>query len=224
MEIIKATNLSRVFGSGESAVTALDKVSFAVKKGAFTVILGRSGSGKSTLLNQLCGLDKATSGDLVVNDKNLSKLKPQDMAKYRGSIGIIFQSYNLLPNLTTIENVLTGAWAASTKKTKNDAEKLLENFGISHRANKNIKTLSGGEKQRVAIARSLINEPEIIFCDEPTGALDTENEGKVIEILLDLNKKGKTIVMVTHNPEFEKYATQVIKMQDGKIVNSKTKK
>ena len=223
MNIVECKNLTRTFGVGESAVHALNDVSFNIKKGAFTVILGRSGSGKSTLLNQFCGLDKPSSGDLVVNNINISKLNGNKMAKYRGSIGIIFQSYNLLPNLNTIENIMMGAWAASSKKTEKDAEILMEFLGINHRKNTNIKTLSGGEKQRVAIARSLINDPDIIFCDEPTGALDSENEGRVMDILLDLNKQGKTLVMVTHNPDFVKYATQVIRMQDGKIIENITK-
>lgn len=223
MNIIVCKNLTRTFGAGESAVHALNDVSFEIKKGAFTVILGRSGSGKSTLLNQFCGLDKPTSGELVVDGVNISKLNGNKMADYRGSIGIIFQSYNLLPNLNAVENILMGSWAASTKRGKQNAGELMEFLGIKHREKTNIKTLSGGEKQRVAIARSLINDPEVIFCDEPTGALDSENEKRVMEILLKLNKEGKTIVMVTHNPDFVQYASQIIKMQDGKIIENTIK-
>jgi putative ABC transport system ATP-binding protein len=171
------------------------------------------------LLNLIAGLDKATSGELVVGDDNLSKSSQKQLAQYRGKIGVIFQFYNLLPNLNTVENVLMGGWASGKNPSQSEAEALLKQFNLDHRSTANTKTLSGGEKQRVAICRSLIGNPEILLCDEPTGALDSVNETQVGEILVDLNRnKGLTVVMVTHNPEFAKLATQIIHMKDGLVV------
>lgn len=221
MAIIEAKKLARVFGSGQSKTHALGPVSFTVKQGEFVVIVGRSGSGKSTLLNLLCGLDRASSGSLVVQGKNLATLNQSQLARYRSSIGIIFQSYNLLPNLNTIENILMGAWAGSVSATKDQAEELLKKVNLGHRITANVKNLSGGERQRVSIARSLISNPEIVFCDEPTGALDSHNESIVIDILKLLNKEGKTIVMVTHNHDFLKLADSVLYLEDGKLVDAK---
>lgn len=223
MSIIIADNITKYFGNDKNQVKALDDISLKIEKGSFTLILGRSGSGKSTLLNLFAGLDKVTGGRLQVSQNDLSMTSHTDLAKYRSSIGIIFQSYNLLPNLSTIENVMIGAWAGGSKTTKEKASKLLEKFGLAHRENANIKTLSGGEKQRVAIARSLISDPEILFCDEPTGALDTQSENNVMKILLELHKEGLTIVMVSHNPDFEKFADTVVTMRDGKIESIKNK-
>lgn len=221
-EIITANKLSRYFGIKQNPIKALDSVDLKVKKGSFTVIIGRSGSGKSTFLNLLAGLDKPTAGELVVNGKELSKFSKNKLANYRSEIGVIFQFYNLFPNLNTLENVMMGAWAGGDSVTKEKAINLLTRFGLDHRINADVKTLSGGEKQRVAICRSLIGDPKILFCDEPTGALDTKNEDQVMDILLGLNKKdGVTIVMVTHNPVFKKIADQVIEMEDGKIVKKK---
>lgn len=217
MAIITAKNLVRNFGKGESFTRALGPVSFTVAQGEFVLIVGRSGSGKSTLLNLLCGLDKAGSGSLVVNGKNLSTLNKKDLAEYRSTIGIIFQSYNLLPNLNTVENVLLGAWVGGKGADESLAASYLEKVNLSHRLNANVKNLSGGERQRVSIARSLIGNPDILFCDEPTGALDSHNEEVVMNILKSLNKEGKTIVMVTHNKDFLKYADRIIHLEDGVV-------
>lgn len=215
--VIEVNDLSRYFGDNNQ-ITALDQVSLSIPKGSFSVILGRSGSGKSTLLNILAGLDKPSKGQVHVNGDNLEEYKSKDLARYRSKIGIIFQSYNLLPDLTVTENVLMGGWAAGNSDVnKSRVESILEQVGLSHRLDANIKTLSGGEKQRVAVARALSNKPDILFCDEPTGALDTANEAEIMEMLRDLNKKGITIVMVTHNPDFERLASQVIEMKDGKV-------
>jgi ABC-type lipoprotein export system ATPase subunit len=221
--IIQAKKLSRYFGVKSNPTKALDSIDFEVHKGDFTVILGRSGSGKSTLLNLLCGLDKSTAGSLSVNGEQLSDKSRSKMAQYRSTIGIIFQQYNLLPNLSAIENVMIGAWAGGTNVTKTAAQEVMKKFGLDHRENVNVKTLSGGERQRLAICRALIANPEVIFCDEPTGALDSENEKNVMEILHTLHKEGRTIVLVTHNPDFTKLATKIIEMSDGKITKT-TKK
>ena len=217
--LISATNLTKVYGTRKDPIKALGPVTLSINQGSFTVILGRSGSGKSTLLNLMAGLDKLSDGVLSVGDDDLTRINSNKLAKYRSKIGIIFQFYNLLPNLNTIENVMMGNWAGGKKGNKQEAIDLLSKFGLEHRINSNVKTLSGGEKQRVAICRALIGKPEILFCDEPTGALDTTNEDQVKEILNDLNKKdGLTIVMVTHNPDFAVLADTVIKMKDGSIV------
>jgi len=216
---IAAKGLTKYYGNKNNLIKALGPVDLEIQKGSYTLILGRSGSGKSTLLNLMAGLDKPTDGVLKVGQDELNKYNSKELAKYRGKIGIIFQFYNLLPNLNALENVLMAGWAAGKKPSSNQAKELLTKLGLEHRINANVKTLSGGEKQRVAIARSLMDSPEIIFCDEPTGALDSASEQQVQEILTKLHKEeGKTIVMVSHNPDFRKYADRIIIMQDGEII------
>ena len=221
---ITTNNLTRTFGSRSNPVYALNDVTVNVEEGEFCVIVGRSGSGKSTLLNQLCGLDQPSDGSLKIFGVDLAKLNKKGLASYRSTIGIIFQSYNLLPNLNTLDNVAVGSWAGGGNLDRARAKELLDKFGLGHRLKASVNTLSGGEKQRVAICRALISDPDIVFCDEPTGALDTESEDQVMKIIQDLNRvEGKTIVMVTHNPEFEAMATQVIRMEDGKVVKNEVK-
>jgi putative ABC transport system ATP-binding protein len=217
MALITLNNLTKDYGNKKAPIRALGPVSFEIAAGSYTVILGKSGSGKSTLLNLLAGLDKATTGEIVINNKDLSRLSPKRLAKYRSEIGIIFQFYNLLPTLNTIENIMMGSWAGGNNVKKTKAQDLLKNLGLEHREKSNITTLSGGEKQRVAIARALISDPQILFCDEPTGALDSKNEQQVKEIIQLLNDQGITIVMVTHNEDFVQNADQVIFLQDGII-------
>lgn len=221
---IQITEVSKFYGTKKDLVKAVGPVSLEIEKGSLTVILGRSGSGKSTLLNLMAGLDKVTDGTLKVGNDELSRISSGNLAKYRSKVGIIFQFYNLLPNLNTLENVMMGAWAGGKKVEEQKAIDLLKQFGLEHRVTADVKTLSGGEKQRVAIARSLIGDPEILFCDEPTGALDTASENQVRDILVDLNKKGLTIVMVTHNPDFADIADKVVNMKDGEIISVDLKK
>jgi putative ABC transport system ATP-binding protein len=216
--LISVENVTKYYGTRKNPIKAVGPVSLEIEKGSFTVILGRSGSGKSTLLNLMCGLDKVSSGELVVGEDRLNKSNSKKLAKYRSKIGIIFQFYNLLPNLNTVENVMMGGWAGGKKVSRARAVELLEKFDLGHRVSANVKTLSGGEKQRVAICRALIGDPEILFCDEPTGALDTSSENQVKEILADLHKSGLTIVMVTHNPDFAHIADKTISMSDGEII------
>jgi putative ABC transport system ATP-binding protein len=217
--LISVKDVSKFYGTRKNPIKAVGPVSLDIEKGSFTVILGRSGSGKSTLLNLMAGLDKVTSGTLIVGDDQLNASNSKKLAKYRSKIGIIFQFYNLLPNLDTIENVMMGAWAGGKTATREKAIELLTRFGLQHRVDADVKTLSGGEKQRVAICRALIGNPEILFCDEPTGALDTTNENQVKDILAELHKGGLTIVMVTHNPDFANVADKTIRMSDGLIVS-----
>ena len=218
MSFITAKNIIKEFIVEKNTIRALGPVSLEIQRGSFTVILGRSGSGKSTFLNLMAGLDTPTSGSLIVDDKDLSHYNSKQLAKYRSGVGVIFQSYNLLPNLNTLENILMGSWAGGKKGDKDQAMNLLKLVGLEHRANANVKTLSGGEKQRVAICRALMDDPKILFCDEPTGALDTANENQVKDLLIKLNKEqGITIVMVTHNPEFAGIAGRIVTMKDGKI-------
>jgi putative ABC transport system ATP-binding protein len=220
--LITLKKVTKLYGTKANLVKAISEVDLEIKKGTYTVILGRSGSGKSTVLNLMAGLDKTTSGTLVVGEDDLSKASPSKLAKYRSKIGIIFQFYNLLPNLNTLENVMMGAWAGGKEIPESQATELLTKLGLGHRIKANVKTLSGGEKQRVAIARSLVGNPEILFCDEPTGALDSASEIQVQQILSDLHKKdGLTIVLVTHNPDFEKFADSVVTMQDGSVIEVK---
>jgi putative ABC transport system ATP-binding protein len=219
--IISCKNVVKRYKNGRTITTALGPISFNVHKGEFFGIYGRSGSGKSTLMNILTSLDSLTEGEINSNQRILNKIKGKDLRNYRGSIGIIFQSYNLLPNLNVLDNILVASWSANKIENKAYANELMEKLGITKLAKMNIKTLSGGEKQRVAIARSLINKPSIIFCDEPTGALDYTNEKQVIEILKELNQTGITIVMITHNPDLETYFDRFITLNDGQILNNK---
>lgn len=222
MNAVSAVDITKVYGTKKDPLKVLGPLSVEIPKESFTVILGRSGSGKSTLLNLMAGLDVPTEGKIYIGDEVLPK-NDNKRALYRSKVGIIFQSYNLLPNLTTLQNVMMGGWAGNQHPSESEAESLLTKLGLSHRIKARVTTLSGGERQRVAIARSLIGNPEILFCDEPTGALDTKSESEVIEILKELHdKEGKTIILVTHNPEFQSLATHIITMQDGLLTEFKT--
>ena len=215
--LLQVKSLAKDYGPKNHRTRALGPVDFTIERGSYTVILGKSGSGKSTLLNLLAGLDQPTQGSILVNGKDIARLSSKRLAKYRSEIGIIFQFYNLLPTLNTLENVLMGGWAGGRKIEREKASQLLESLGLSHREQANVATLSGGEKQRVAIARALIGNPQILFCDEPTGALDTKNERQVKDVIKYLHEQGITIVMVTHNEDFATDADQVIYLKDGQL-------
>ncbi len=220
MPVIKLQNVSKLYGFGDATTVALDSVDLLVDKGEFIAIMGPSGSGKSTLMNIMGLLDRATNGTYVLDNKNVSKLRGTQRAKWRrDKIGFIFQDANLLPRMTVIENVaLPLAYKGVTPvKRLKKASEILEKLGMQEREYYMPHQLSGGQIQRAAIARALVNEPSIILADEPTGNLDTLNSRKIMRVLKDLHKTGNTILMVTHNPELTRYADRVILMRDGQI-------
>lgn len=216
MAIVEFKNVSRIYTSGEHELKALDNVSFTLEEGKFIVILGPSGAGKSTLLNLLGGLDNASEGQIIVDGKDISTLTSNEMAEYRAStVGFVFQFYNLIPTLTVKENV---DLVAEIVPNAFPSEKMLEEVGLSDHLNNFPSELSGGEQQRVSIARALAKNPKIILCDEPTGALDSQTGVLVLKLLLSMAKNyGKTIVIVTHNQNIAKMADEIIRVKNGKI-------
>ena len=216
MAIVEFNNVTRIYKSGDHEQKALDNVSLSLEEGKFIVILGPSGAGKSTLLNMLGGLDSPTNGTIHVNGKDISTLSQNELADYRAStVGFVFQFYNLIPTLTVQENV---ALVKEISKNPLDAKKMLEEVGLADHAQNFPAELSGGEQQRVSIARALAKNPKILLCDEPTGALDSETGVLVLKLLLSMAKNyGKTIVVVTHNQNIAKMADVVIRVKNGKI-------
>lgn len=203
-------------------IKALDNVSLKIKRGEFVAIQGPSGSGKSTLMHIMGCLDTPTSGQIFLEEKDVSKLSEAELAKIRNQkIGFVFQAFNLLPRTRTLDNVtlpLIYTKLDSLEKGKQQAFSLLKMVGLEERVNHFRSQLSGGEQQRVAIARALVNKPIIIFADEPTGNLDSKSGKEIMKIFLKLNRKGITIVVVTHDEEVAKYAKRIIKIKDGKIL------
>lgn len=218
---IVITNLTKNYTSGDKDLNALNNVNLSLAKGGFVLITGASGSGKSTLLNIIGGLDRPTSGSIMIGDMLLdSKTNTDMLADYRhAQVGFVFQSFHLIPKMTVIENVCfpIQVLAAPTQDQKDYAHQLLEKLSLIQQAKQSIDTLSGGQQQRVAIARALINHPSIVLADEPTGQLDTKNGDQVINLLKSLSKEGITVITVTHNLRYKDRLTQIIKMQDGKV-------
>lgn len=214
--MVQATDLCRYFGSGGTLVKAIDKISFSIDKGSFTIILGPSGAGKTTLLNLLGGMDSATDGNLVVDGEDLVGMKNKELTLYRrNKVGFVFQFYNLMPNLTALENV---ELASEICKDAYDPMEILEKVGLEERASAFPTTLSGGEQQRVSIARAIAKNPQILLCDEPTGALDYKTGKEILRLLHDMSKKeGKTVILVTHNSALKDMGDKVIKVKNGKI-------
>jgi len=216
MEIVKFEHVSKIYGDGDHELKALDDVDLTLEQGKFIVILGPSGAGKSTLLNLLGGLDVPTSGKIIVDGKDIATLNNDELANYRASkVGFIFQFYNLIPTLTVLENVsLINEIAPNVI----DAKKVLNDVGLGDHLNNFPSELSGGEQQRVSIARALAKNPQIILCDEPTGALDSKTGVMILKLLLDSAKNsGKTVVVVTHNQNIARIADVVIRVKNGKI-------
>ena len=220
--MLELKNITKDYVSGDSTVQALKGISIEFRKSEFVSILGQSGCGKTTLLNIIGGLDRYTSGDLVINGKSTKKFKDKDWDAYRNySVGFVFQNYNLIPHQTILSNVELALTISgvSREERKERAIKALEEVGLKEQIHKKPNQLSGGQMQRVAIARALVNNPDIILADEPTGALDTKTSVQIMEILKEISK-DKLIVMVTHNPELaEKYSTRIVKILDGVITD-----
>ena len=220
--MLNLKNIKKDYKSGDTVVNALKGISIKFRKNEFVSILGQSGCGKTTLLNIIGGLDRYTSGDLIINGKSTKKFKDKDWDAYRNySIGFVFQSYNLIPHQTVLSNVELALTISgvSRKERKQRAIKALEDVGLKEQIHKKPNQLSGGQMQRVAIARALVNNPDIILADEPTGALDTKTSVQIMEILKEISKE-KLIIMVTHNPDLaEKYSTRVVKILDGVITD-----
>ena len=217
--MIEIENLSKVYNSDTLSVTALNEVSFKIKKGEFVAIMGPSGSGKSTLMNLLGCLDLPTNGTYKLVDLKISQLKANQLAEDRNrKIGFVFQSFNLLPRATALENTELPLLYGRVSNSVKIAMQALERVGLKHRAHHKPTELSGGEKQRVAIARALVNKPAIILADEPTGNLDSVTGQEIMSLFHDLNKEGVTLIIVTHEDEIAKQAKRVIHMKDGRIV------
>lgn len=224
--MIQVKHLSKTFKLGETGVRALKSVSFEIREGEMVCIMGKSGSGKSTLLRQLGLLDYPTSGSILLNGQDLTELSDSQRARVRLEyLGYIFQDFALIQELTALENVLIPGFMLGGKKNNyhKRSKELLKLVGLGRRINHRPKELSGGEQQRVAIARSLVNYPKVIFADEPCANLDSVSSKVVMELLLRLNKElNTTIVFVSHDPDDKKYASRVICLKDGEIVHQYT--
>ena len=217
-KLIEFTNVSKVFGTEENKTIALNKVSFPINEGEFCVILGPSGAGKTTLLNLLGGMDVVSEGKIVVNKKEISRMNKKELTIYRrNDVGFVFQFYNLMPNLSALENVELAT------EICNDAlnpKEILKKVGLENRENHFPSQLSGGEQQRVSIARAIAKNPAILLCDEPTGALDYNTGKQILKLLQDINiKEKKTIIIVTHNSALKDIAEIVIYVKNGEITN-----
>ena len=214
--MIEFEKIDKEYHVGDQRVKALHNVSFHIKPGNLTIILGPSGSGKSTLLNILGGMDRPTHGKVRFDKSLVSDLNDHELTNYRrDKIGFVFQFYNLIPSLTALENV---AIAAQLSGNGQHAKEYLQQVGLTKRLNNFPNQMSGGEMQRVSIARALSKKPRLLLCDEPTGALDSKTSMKIMKILQEISKSTETaVVMVTHNPKFEDYADRVIRLKDGQI-------
>ena len=218
--LINAKGLSKSYRMGQETIRALVSVDITVKKGEYVAFMGPSGSGKSTLMNIVGALDTPSSGSYVLNGNDVSKMSESDLATVRNKeIGFVFQTFNLLPRYSALENVaLPLVYAGYSKSERNaKAKKALEDVGLGDRAGHRPNELSGGQRQRVAIARALVNNPSIILADEPTGNLDSKTSYDIMALFKNLNEKGNTIIMVTHEEDIAAYARRIIRLRDGVI-------
>ncbi|MFA9498080.1 MAG: ABC transporter ATP-binding protein [Deltaproteobacteria bacterium] len=227
MSYIVADNLVKKYGEGETAVSAVDGISFKIKEGEFVGIMGESGAGKSTILGMLGAMNAPTSGSLLVADIDIYSLGQEQRADFRREfLGFVFQSFHLVSYLTVIENIMLplAIIKAGKKKKREMAEEAMNQVGLSGKAHRLPSQISGGEKERVAIARSIVNEPPVLLADEPTGNLDTKTTRGIMELFGRLNQGGMTVIMVTHSPDCAGYAQRIIKVSDGKLVGYYSKK
>ena len=212
-------DLKKSYGSTSNKVEVLKGINFEVEKGEICVLLGPSGSGKSTLLNIIGGIDDADSGYVSINDEKTKDMKESELTKYRRKhLGYVFQMYNLIPNLNVKENIEVGAYLSDSPL---DIDELLNTLGLSEHKYKLPNQLSGGQQQRTAIGRAIVKNPDILLCDEPTGALDYHTSKEILKLIEDVNKKyGNTVIMVTHNDAIQNMADRVIKLRDGEIMDN----
>ncbi|MCS7120640.1 MAG: ABC transporter ATP-binding protein [Nitrososphaerota archaeon] len=220
--VVVVRNIRKIYDVGETKVIALDGVSLEVERGEYVAVLGPSGSGKSTLLNLLGGLDRPSSGSILIDGEDLGKLKESRLSRLRAEkIGFIFQFFNLIPTFSVIENVMVPAEILGLEKSESmrRAECLLEKVGLRKRARHFPHQLSGGEQQRVAIARALVNNPVLLLCDEPTGNLDTKTGAEIVNLLSEVNKEqNTTLIVVTHDKRIASSADRIVELVDGRIV------
>lgn len=226
MEILKAVNLDKKYGKGQNEFYALKDVNLSIKKGEFVCIIGKSGSGKSTLIHLLSGLDTPSSGDIIINNEKINNLSKNKMTIFRRkNIGIIYQFYNLIPILNVEENIKLPLMLDKRKVGNKHLKEIINSLELKEKTNLLPSELSGGQQQRVSIGRALITRPKILFADEPTGNLDTQNTSTVMKLLKYYNRKYKqTIIMVTHDLSLTKNCSRVIRMKDGRIVKDELKK
>jgi putative ABC transport system ATP-binding protein len=219
MSILEAKEISKVYTVDHRNITVLNQVSLKVEVGEFVVITGSSGSGKTTLLTLISGLDQPSSGQVFIDHQDITSASEDDLAPFRNRIiGFVFQSYHLVPSMTALENIMFPAELLGDPNAAQKAHELLERIGLEERADNLPSQLSGGEKQRVSLCRAMINQPKLLFADEPTGNLDTENGEKMLTQLIELKtEQGATMILVTHNPEIAQAADRVLTLQDGRL-------
>jgi len=223
--VVKVNNLSKTYGAGDTAVYALKKVNIEIEQGDFVAIMGASGSGKSTLMNILGCLDAPTEGNYWIRNLDVADLDEEQLAVVRSQlIGFVFQSFNLIPRTSALRNVeLPMAYqGVSRSERKRRASEALTSVGLADRMEHQPHELSGGQQQRVAIARALVTEPAMVLADEPTGALDTASTLEILELLHELNRKGTTVVVITHEEEVARAARRVIRLRDGEVIEDRT--
>ena len=212
--------VSRYYGQGTARVLALDRVSIVVEPGAFLSIMGPSGSGKSTLMNVMGGVDRVSEGEILFDGVRFDLLSEEQLTAFRrGRLAYVFQQYHLVPSLTVLENVMLPLVFRGAGSDTGSAKRMLERVGLQHRASHRPSELSGGEQQRVAVARALVNDPAIIMADEPTGNLDQSSGRQIMNLFMELNDEGRAIVMVTHNPQLARCAKEIVELTDGRVVS-----